>query len=157
MRKFNKKKLALFALAPLLGLGLLGAGTASAYGWSFLNSANPEEIASRQQAMFENQAKILGISADQYKTYWAEGKNLREIASELGISDEQLQTNMKNAGRQQMKTHMQALVDKGVITQAQADNRLEFMETRINSHMGGRMGGMMGGFGGFGHHGGFGF
>jgi len=77
---------------------------------------------------------------------------LREIASEIGISNEQLQTNMKNAAQEQMKSHMQALVDKGVITQAQADSRLKFMETRIESGKKGGMGRMMGGFG---HRGGF--
>lgn len=137
-----KKKLLFYALVPVLGLGLFGASIASAHGL-FWSGASAEEISTRQQAMFESQAKILGISVDQYKTYWSEGKNLREIASELGISDEQLQTNMKNAANERMKSHMQALVDKGVITQAQADSRLKFMETRVES----------GKKGGFRHHG----
>lgn len=91
------------------------------------------------------EASILGISVDEMKTYWSQGKNLQEIATEKGITAEQLRTKMQAAAETKIQTQLKTLVDKGVITQAQADSRLatmkarqakmaEHMKTRVEKH-----------------------
>ena len=143
-----KKKLLAYAVLPALALTLVGVGTASAHGFGFGGifgkSATPEEIATRQQEMFSQQAAMLGVSADVIKQSWADGKTLQEIAAANGISEADLQAKMKDAARQKMTEHMQALVSGGVVTQAQADARLKFMQSQMDS---GKMGRHKGGMG----------
>ena len=133
-----KKKYLVYALAPMtLGLGLLSMQMASAHGlFGGFNNLTPEQIATRQQDMFQQEANILGLSVDEVKTAWAEGKTMQELATAKGITSEQLQTKMQAARQAEMKTHLQALVDQGVITQAQADSRLKFMQERIPNGQG---------------------
>lgn len=145
-----KNKLLLYAIFPVIGLGLLGFNAASAHGLfgGFGSVANmtPEQIVNRQQTMFQNEADMLGISVEDVKNGWAEGKNLLQIAADHGITKEQLQQKMKDAQTAQLKAQLQTLVDKGVITQAQADKRMQFIARELangNFHKGfGR--GMMG-------------
>ncbi len=87
-------------------------------------------MASRQQSAFQNEATILGISVDEVKAAWAEGKTIKQIMEEKGIDQKQVQDRMKAAHIAQMKIQLQALVDKGIISQAQADKRLEVMQNR---------------------------
>lgn len=122
----------------ILGLAFLGVNVASACGYggwfgSFVN-ADPEKIASIQQTMFEKQAQMLGISVDEVKNAWAEGKTISQLAKEKGITAEQLQEKMQNARKEQMKSYLQTLVDKGIITQVQADKRLQFTNTQIKGN-----------------------
>ncbi len=128
------KYLTYAGVLPILALGLISAGVASAHGGWF-NNATPEEITSGFNNMFQREAEILGISVDEAKTAWASGKTIKEIADEKGISQQELQNRMKNIAKTNMKTQLQALVEKGVITQAQADARLKFMETKVDSGM----------------------
>jgi len=137
----SKKKVLAYALLPVLGLGILAAGTVSAHGmfgggFGFLDNATPDEIASRQNEMFANQAQILGVSVDEIKAAWASGKSMSELMSEKGISEEQVQARMKEKRVAQLKSYLAVLVEKGVITQAQADSRLKFMETQVESGRG---------------------
>ncbi len=120
-------------IVPVLGLSLLGvAGIASAHGISGgVGNITPDEIVARHEAMFAEQAQILGISVDEVKSGWAQGKTLFDIAKEKGVSEETLQSKMKDARLLQMKSSLQTLVEKGVITQAQADQRLTFMEQNV--------------------------
>ena len=127
-----------YAFVPVLGLAFLGVGAVSArgfmmggWGWSGLGGQIPEDIVARHQAMFQRQAQILGISVDDIKAAWAEGKSLNQIMEEKNISADQVQARVKNAQIQQLKTQLQALVDKGIITQSQADKRLEVMQERF--------------------------
>lgn len=154
----NKKVLVIPALALMLTLA--GASAASAHGmfgggFGKFSNATPEEIADHQQVMFQEKADLLGISVDEFKNYWAEGKDVREIADELGITDEELRTKMQAAHQQSMQEHMQVLVDQGVITQAQADARLQHMQDMQNNMGNGEGQGPFAGRHG-GHHG-FGF
>lgn len=139
-----KHKVLTYAFIPaVFGFGLLAVNIASAHGmFGGFNTLAPDEIALRQQTMFQNEAQILGITVDEVKTAWAEGKTFAQIAQDKGITQEQLQTRLKDAQNAQMKTHLQTLVDKGIITQAQADQRLQVMQNRLqngNGHMGRRM------------------
>jgi hypothetical protein len=137
-----------YALVPTaVSVGILGASMVSAHGFGgfgFGANATPDQIAERQQEMFQNEANMLGISVDAIKAGWAKGESLQQIASDNGITSDQLQAKMKDAAQSRLKSSLQALVDKGVITQAQADARLQFMQTKMQNastnanHMGHR-------------------
>lgn len=135
-----KKKYLVYTILPVMVFALLGVGFASACGWGgFFGFGNidPDKVAERQQTMFQGQANLLGISVDGIKNYWAEGKTMKEIMEEKGITQEQVQAKMKELRVQQMKDYLRALVGKGVITQVQSDKRLEIMQNRFeNSKMG---------------------
>ncbi len=141
-----KKKILLSSLAVIGFAGLAGISLASAHGgFGWLGgSFDPEKFAEGQQTMFEHQSEMLGIDVNKIKDYWAEGKSFKEIAVAENITSEQLQEKMKQAREEDMKTQLQTLVDKGIITQEQADARLKVMEEKIVN--GGRKHGMMGGF-----------
>jgi hypothetical protein len=143
-----RKKIVAYAFLPVLALGFAGVSVASAQGF-FGSGLSADEMATRHQTMFQEQATLLGISVEDVKSGWAEGKSIQEIALAKGITLEQFQQKMKDARIAQMKTHMQAMVTKGIITQAQADQRIQFMQTVQTKGKGGMMGnGMHGGFGG---------
>ena len=128
------KKYLKYSLLPALALGVIGVGTASAHGlfWGGAQ-ADPQSFAQAQTQRFQNEADLLGISLDELKNAWAEGKSIKDIAEEKGITQEQLQEKMKTAAQAHMKANLQALVDQGVITQAQADLRLQNMESRMQN------------------------
>lgn len=132
-----KNKLLIYAIFPVIGLGLYGLNMASANGLfgGFGGVANmtPDQIVERQQNMFQNEAGLLGISVEDIKNGWAEGKSLVEIAADHGITKEALQQKMKDAQTAQLKLQLQTLVDKGVITQAQADKRMQFVSQQFES------------------------
>lgn len=141
---FIKKKYGGWIALPVAAIVLLSAGTVSAHGWfGFGPSATPDEIAQRQSIMFQEQATLLGLSVDDVKNAWAKGQTLHELATEKGITQAQLQEKMKAASKTRMQAELKALVDKGVITQAQADQRLSVMQKQLESGKG-RGGKMMG-------------
>jgi DNA-binding phage protein len=138
-----KNKLLLYAIFPVIGLGLLGYGAASAHGlfggFGGVSNMTPEQIVTRQQTMFQNEANMLGISVDDVKNGWAEGKSLLQIATDHGITREQLQQKMKDAQTAQLKSQLDILVANGTITQVQADKRMAFMSAQVangNLHKG---------------------
>jgi hypothetical protein len=142
------RKIVTYAILPALGLALLAAGYTSAHGlFGRFSDLPPEEVAEHQQTMFEKKADFLGISVDEIKDYWSEGKNLKEIAEDEGISQEDLQLRMREAKMERMQEKLQAMVDNGVISQEQADKKLQFMQEKFES---GEFGGY---FKGFRHHG----
>lgn len=132
-----KRKYLTHTLLLILGLiFVVSPASASAMGWSWFggfNKTDPDAIASRMQTMFQTQANLLGINIDQLKNCWAQGKSIRQCAQDQGITQEQLQQKMKDARLAQLKSQMQTLVDKGVITQAQADQRLQWMQSKIQN------------------------
>lgn len=128
-----KKKMLVYAFVlAMLGVGLFTVNIASAHGWfgGFGPGISADKMATRQQERFQHEADILGLNVDEIKNAWSQGKDLWELAEEKGISQEQIQERIKTAMEQQMKAQIQALVDKGVITQAQADARLHFMQNK---------------------------
>lgn len=136
-----------------LSLGALGVLSASAMGMGGMlgKGMSAEEITTRQTAMFTEQASLIGATVDEVKNAWAEGKSLKDLAKEKGITDDQLKAKMKAQRDAQMKNFLSTLVSKGVITQAQADKRLVVIQakekTSTNDKSGkhGGMRGMMGG------------
>jgi hypothetical protein len=133
-----KRKLFYYAILPVMAFTLIGAGTASAHGFfGFgMNKGTPDEIAQHQTEIFTQQASLLGISTDEIKAAWAQGKSLQTLAQEKGINQEQLQQKMTDLRKQQLKAHLQILVEKGVITQAQADQRAAFIDQQIQNKPG---------------------
>jgi hypothetical protein len=140
------KKLA-YVIIPVLGAGIfLGLNTAraeafSGLGFRFEQNATPEQMADKQQKRFQNEADILGISVDDVKNAWAEGKTLPQIMQEKGISQATVEQKLKDKAIAEMKTRLKTLVDKGVITQAQADKRSSLMLSELQNktlHMNGK-------------------
>lgn len=107
-----KYKLLAYAALPLASLAFLGISAVSAHGWGgfegfgFGNSLTPDEIASRQIAQFQQEAQIFGVSVDDLKNGWAEGKSPMQVAKDKGVSATDIQTRMKEAQTQQMKTQL---------------------------------------------------
>ena len=144
------KKYSVYAILPIAALALFATNTASAHGWG--RNIDPTELAQQQQTMFQEQADLLGTTVDKVKDSWAKGQTIADLADELGLSETDLQTKMKAARLAEMKTQLQTLVDKGIITQTQADQRYNFIaEHTGNVAPGKHMGRMM--FGGWGRHG----
>lgn len=134
--KKSKAKLFAYALIPAIGLGILGFNAASAHGlfsrgFGFGPAATPQEVADAQQNMFEKEAQLLGASVEEVKDAWAEGKSISQLAQEKGITVSQLQQKMKDAKIEELKAQLRTLVDKGIITQVQADKRLQFMQNMM--------------------------
>ena len=124
-------KLLTYFLVSLGVLGLAGVGIASAHGW--FSDLSPEDLTARFETMFQKKAEILGISVDEFKAGWAEGKTLKDIAEEQGITQEQLQERMRAEREERMRERINILVENGVITQEQADQRLSFMQERFEN------------------------
>lgn len=131
-----------YLVVSLVGVGLLGAGVASACGFGFgargFNNLTADEIATRQQTAFEQQAQILGLSVDEIKAAWAEGKTMKEIMEEKSISQDEVWQRLRDRQAEQLRNQLQALVDKGVVTQEQADKRFQFMQERLKDGNGKR-------------------
>lgn len=134
--KINKKYL--WATVPAMALvGLVAVSSVSAAsdeagamrllgprGGGHMGIGDPDRFLDR----LTSEASMLGISVDEMKTYWSQGKGVKEIATEKGITAEQLKTKMQAAHEAKISSDLKALVDKGVITQAQADARLTAMK-----------------------------
>lgn len=125
------------ALPAVLGLSLLASGSASAMthglgggSHAMVWAQNPDQAAADFSARFESAAKMLGISVADVKAAWAEGKTMQQLAKEKGVTAEQLRTRALEQHRAQVKTQLQTLVSKGIITQAQADARLKVVEAQ---------------------------
>ncbi len=132
-----KKKYIAYAVVPLLAVAAFGlSDVASAHGWmGGMKNATPDEIAARHEEMFKEKAQILGMNVSEVKNKWAEGKTMQEIAEEKGITQDDLRAKMRELRLTEMKSALQSLVSKGVITQAQADQRLKFIQEK-NQNMG---------------------
>ena len=139
---------------PALALTLLGAGVASAHGgWQ---NIDPATAAKNQETRFENEASMLGISVTELKNNWAQGKNIQDIAKEKGISEADLKAKIEAQMKEHRQARLKALVDAGVITQSQADQRLQFESThkpQMHGRGGEKMGMHRGMFGGPGDQG----
>jgi len=118
------------ALAFYFGFSYPASAFMGGGGNSF-NNFTLEEKATMHQTMFDEQAKILGISSTEVKDAWSKGISFMELAKSKGISEETLKTKMKATAQEKMKAMLSSLVSKGVITQAQADARLSFMQNRL--------------------------
>lgn len=120
------KRALIYSFFPLLSAGIFTAGVASAHGFGSELNGTPAEITAR----FQGEAALLGVPVDEVKKAWAEGKTLFDVATAHGITKEQLAQKMKDQRTAEIKTQLQVLVTQGVITQAQADQRLAFIQAK---------------------------
>jgi hypothetical protein len=81
----------------------------------------------------------LGLSVDEVKNAWANGQNIWELAKAKGLTEEVLKAKMETQRLERITAELKALVDKGVITQAQADARLNHVKT-MQSKIGDKFG-----------------
>ncbi len=119
------------SIAMLVGVGIITAGIASAnggFGFGFGADLDPEEAANLATERFQHQADLLETDVDTVKDAWSQGKRIDELAEELGIDEEALQARMQEEHQARMEERLQSMVDQGVITQEQMQNRLQFME-----------------------------
>ncbi len=145
------------ALALAFYFGFTNPASAFMGGGAGFTKFSIEERATMQATMFEEHAKLLGISSAEVKEAWSKGQNFMELAKAKGISEDTLKAKMQVQAEERMKTELSSLVSKGVITEAQADARLTFMKDKLTkmadkakNGKGKKIGHMMGmGFGGF--------
>lgn len=131
MKKFKRA-----SLLGALGLAVVSVASVSAMSFGSMATMTPDEIATRQTTMFQEQATLLGTSIDEVKAAWASGKDFKTLAQEKGITKDQLKAKMNAAHLARMKTELSTLVSKGVITQAQADSRLTYMQNNASKKHG---------------------
>lgn len=114
-----------------------------------LRSIGPLMLHEEMQAVI---ADALGITVAELEAAHAEGKRLPELAAELGVALEDVQTAVQAAHEAAI---LQAVAD-GLITQEQADWMLQRHNNGMGMGMpgGGPRGGHHGGHGGFGPQGG---
>ena len=127
MKKNNKF---LFSLLALTLFAAIGVNSVAAFGGIWRGNLDPEQIIERQTQMFVQKAELFDISVEEVKEYWSQGKNMQEMAEELGITEDVLQQKMQAMRQENMKTRMQVLVDNGVVTQEQADSHVQAMGNR---------------------------
>jgi len=124
MKNYLKYTLAI----SLLGLAV-ASGASAFWGGGGLRGGNLDPTQFAQK--LEQKAQLLGIPVAQMTQYWAEGKTIKEIADVIGLSQEELQEKMKANHTAMIQERMQALVDGGVITQEQADQKMQFMQDKM--------------------------
>jgi F0F1-type ATP synthase membrane subunit c/vacuolar-type H+-ATPase subunit K len=148
-----KKQIMMIGAGLVLATGLLTSST-FAHGMGgkgmggMMMHGTPEQQAEMLNKHLNTMVSVFGITLDQAKTYWAEDKNIHEIAKERNISETDLKTKMQAIKEAEMKIALQNMVSKGLITQAQADSKLAKMKTKMTEmkgKMGQKMGKMFGG------------
>ncbi|MCC6803567.1 MAG: hypothetical protein IT319_11845 [Anaerolineae bacterium] len=121
----------------MMGRGGHGAMMGSGFHMMWDDDATP---------MFSAVAQALGIDEQTLISELQSGKTISELAQEKDID----LTTIWSAAQTQMQEHLQALVDAGTLTQAQADAHLSLMQSHwedmpMFSGQGfGMMGGMWG-------------
>lgn len=129
----NKKVLSYVGLGALALAFYFGFNAdASAFMGGMGKSLSLDERASMQEKMFQEQANLLGLSVDEVKNSWAKGQGFMELAKSKGISEATLKAKMQTQAEVKMKEHLASLVAKGVITESQAEARLNFMKEKLN-------------------------
>ena len=127
----NKKiaiGLGVFALAIMLGVGVtsaLAADTSSTPA-PFISRCG-QSIQNGYAAMSDTITKLLGMTKEEIQAKQDAGEKLTEIAEEKNVSEEVLVDSMSATG----KLNLDEAVKSGYMTQAQADERLEWMKEKI--------------------------
>lgn len=129
------KKYALLAAVIFIATS---AGIAAAHwgGGMGLNNIDGEcPFPEKREEMIARKAETLGLDSEQVLSKMEEGKTLKEIIDESGITREEIQ----EAHKSQMVEHLNQLVADGKITREQADEKLEWLENREGKGFPGKM------------------
>jgi DNA-binding phage protein len=102
-------------VAALLGVGAVSASTTNP-----TPTAHLDRHAVRA-AVVESEADILGITPQALVKDLRAGQKVSDLAKDKGITQEQFETRLV----ENLKPRLETLVDKKVITQAQADKLLD--------------------------------
>ncbi len=120
-----------FSILSLAALGLAVGGTVYAKGQSNHLGDTSNKVAhgggQGYETVLTNKADILGVSVEELKEMTSNGKTFSDIAQEQGISKDELHETMK----ENMQNRVNQLVSEGIITQDQADQRLERMQENL--------------------------
>lgn len=82
----------------------------------------------RQEKIFSAKAEVLGMTTDELKSKLDSGSKMKDLISDTGLSQEELQSKMNEKINQIEKDHLEELVSEGIITQEQADKILKNVE-----------------------------
>lgn len=122
------KNIIITSFLSLAILAAIGINSAYAHGWWGGNkhfSSDSKEVAEKQVQRFQHQADMLEVGVDKVKQYWVQGMNMRDMAQDMGIDHKEMQNRMQQEKQEHRQDKIDTLVEEGVITQEQADSRLE--------------------------------
>jgi hypothetical protein len=109
------KSIGAAGVAALLSVGAVSASTAKP-----TTNAHPDRHAVRA-AVIESEADVLGIAPQTLVQDLKAGQKVSDLARDKGITQEQFEARLGAS----LKPRLETLVDKKVITQAQADRLLD--------------------------------
>jgi hypothetical protein len=127
------RKALIYPALSAFSLYALGAGTfVTAQGWS-RGAANgeSEDGPASLSAMYQAEARLLGVSVDEIKIAWAEGKTLPEPAAAKGVNTDELQQRMLEARKAATQELLPAFASQEVASQGLADQRFAFMVNHL--------------------------
>lgn len=117
------------------GFGMMGNGRGPGGGRGFGLS----------DAALDAAAKVLGMTADEVKAAFQEGKTLQDLAAEKGVDIADVQAAVQAVRVTEMRAQIAQAVEDGAMTQEKADWLLEGLD---KGFMGSGSGGFGRGFGG---------
>lgn len=94
-------------------------------------NVDPETYSQQLQNKFEYWSKVSGIDVNKIKNYWAQGKSFREMLALEKVDFNKVQEKVREYKLDQLKKNIQELVEKGIITQEQANQRLGTYSNRL--------------------------
>src|SRR4030042_5773820 len=131
------KKIILSSLFIAGTVALIGISTAQACpGTGYLMGQKYLGYGFDRQEMLELKAEILGITVVQLEEKLKEGKTLKQIIEELGLTWEQVRDRMYEKMQARIEERFQQMVDDGTITQEQADRKLERLQNKYEKFNG---------------------
>jgi len=121
--KYMNKIIAISGILVIAGVLYFSLNKSTAYA-ATAKRGNGQGIG--RQQMLTEKAKIFKMSETDLQSELNKGKTFYQIAIEKGVDLNSMHDQMEAF----QKTRLQALVDQGVITNAQMQERLDFMEQR---------------------------
>ncbi len=135
-------KLFAYALLSATAITLIGSGIVYAQGpqsWFWAQEIAEDSIVKHQEIL-EHKAQIMGISTEEMQENWQENKRFGKFAEDYGLDREEIMEKMAEARRNNLQERLKALIESGVISQEQADQRMEAMQDEsfggIRAHRG---------------------
>ena len=120
---YMNKIIAIVGILVIAGVVYFSSNKSTAYA-ATAKRGNGQGIG--RQQMLTEKAKIFKMSETDLQSELNKGKTFNQIAIEKGVDLNTMHDQMEAF----QKTRLQALVDQGVITKVQMQERLDFMEQR---------------------------
>ena len=123
------KKVTLFVVASLVIVGIVAWYATGVFAHRG-EGGSANDIAWKQgygyTQMLQTKAQILGMTVEELKEELADGKTFSVIAEEKGITSEEFHQKMLIT----QKERLQNMVEAGIVTEEQVEQRLQLMEKR---------------------------